>query len=212
MPKRKDRRGSGSTADGTSPGGKKQGSLDSKHRQSLDDLFGASYRELCRLAASIRRADAHATISTSTLVHEAWVRLACSEALAPVSQQHLKRIVAQAMRQFVTQAARRRCASKRGGGGAASLITLDESVDLPVACDRDLLALDEALDDLARANPRHAWLVELRFFGGFEVGEAANLLGVAESTALRDWQAAKAWLASQIRRGSASCPNTGAGI
>lgn len=104
------------------------------------------------------------------------------------------------MRQYVTDAARRRCASKRGGA-AAAFVTLDDSADLPVADDRDLLVLDEALGELARTNARQAELVELRFFGGFEVAEAASLLGIAEATALRDWRAAKAWLASQIRRG-----------
>ena len=190
------------TADGPAPAEENRDGAEANPRQSLDDLFGASYRELCRLAAAIRRADAHATISTSTLVHEAWMRLARSGALAPASHEHLKRIVARAMRQYVTEAARRRCAAKRGGPGEAAFVTLDGALDLPVTSDRDLLALDDALEELARANARHASLVELRFFGGFEVSEAAGLLGVAESTALRDWQAAKAWLASQIRRGA----------
>ena len=189
MPRRRDR---ATWATGTD-------SASGAARQALDDLFGASYNELCRLAAAIRRADAHATISTSTLVHETWMRLARSGALGEVSHPHLKCIVARAMRQYVTDAARRRFASKRGG--SAAFITLDESMDLPVTDDRDLLLLDDALNELARTNPRQADLVELRFFGGFEVAEAAVLLVIAETTAERDWRAARAWLASQIRRG-----------
>jgi len=152
------------------------------------------------MAASVRRADAHATISTATLVHETWMKLARSGTLAPSSDLHLKGIVAQAMRQYVIEAARRRCASKRGGSGGKAFVTLDTSLDVAMPGDRDVLALHDALVELARMNPRQATLVELRFFGGFEAAEAASLLGIAESTALRDWRAAKAWLALQIRR------------
>jgi RNA polymerase sigma factor (TIGR02999 family) len=187
--------------DGESPAAGEQPESGAQHRQALDDLFDASYRELRRLAACIRRADAKATISTATLVHETWIKLAKSEALTSESQLHLKRIVAKAMRQYVTEAARRRCAIKRGGQGEAIFVALDESLDLPVSRDKDLIALDEALDELERMNPRQALLVELRFYGGCDVTEAATVLGIAEATALRDWRASKAWLASQIRRG-----------
>ncbi len=99
---------------------------DDQRRQALDDLFTAAYRELSRLASAIRRADANATIGTSTLVHETWLKLARSERLTSESPLHLKRVVAQAMRQYVVEAARRRCASKRGGGPApAVVVTLD---------------------------------------------------------------------------------------
>ena len=166
-------------------------------RESVDGLFARSYRELCRVAACIRRADAHATISTSTLVHETWMRLARSASIKPTEQLHLKHIVAMAMRHYVVEAARRRGALKRGGG---MMVTLDESMDLPISSDREFLALDDALAELARTNPRQAQLVELRFFAGSGVAEAAQILGVSEETARRDWRAAKAWLASQIRR------------
>jgi len=166
-------------------------------RESVDGLFSQSYRELCRVAASIRRADAHATISTSTLVHETWMRLARSTSLKPTEELHLKHIVAKAMRHYVVESARRRGALKRGGG---MLITLNESMDLPVSSDREFLALDDALAELARTNTRQAQLVELRFFAGSGVAEAAKILGVSEETARRDFRSAKAWLASQIRR------------
>ena len=166
--------------------------------ESVDALFSASYRELCRVAACIRRADAHATISTSTLVHETWMKLARSPSLKPTQPLHLKRIVAKAMRHYLIEAARRRGALKRRGG---MQVTLNDSMDFPVSTDRELIALDDALAELARTNPRQAQLVELRFFACSEASEAAEILGVSEETARRDWRAAKAWLAIQIRRG-----------
>jgi RNA polymerase sigma factor (TIGR02999 family) len=167
---------------------------------SLDDLFNVSYRELCRLAACIRRSDAHATISTATLVHETWIRLSSAEGLESTTRLHLKHIVARAMRQYVIQAARRRRALKRGG--MEIFVTLDESMDFPVSSDQELLALDDTLAELAHTNRRQADLIELRFFAGLDVAEAAEALGVAEVTAQRDWRAAKAWLAAQTRRGN----------
>ena len=171
---------------------------DAKNKHALNDLFTNSYNELQRLAKSLRRADAKATISPSTLVHETWIKLVRSGSLAPDSQIHLKRIVAQAMRRCVTEAARRRYAAKRGRPAATSFVTLDDSSDLPSASDRDLLALSDALDELAHVSPRQSSLIELRFYGGYDVAEAASILGISEATALRDWRAAKAWLASKI--------------
>ena len=171
--------------------------MNAENERVLNDLFTSSYKELHRLAKSLKRMDAGATISTSTLVHETWIKLVRSGSLTPESELHLKRIVAQAMRRYVTEAARRRCAAKRGGG-PAFLITLDGSGDFPVARDHDLLALGDALDELAQVSPRQSSLVELRFYGGYEVNEAASILGIGEATALRDWRAAKAWLAFKI--------------
>ena len=100
------------------------------------------------------------------------------------------------MRRVLVEAARRQ-ADKRGG---ALLVTFDESLhDAGTGAD-DLLAPDHALDALARIEPRQASLVECRFFGGLEIAEAAALLDVSESTALRDWRAARAWLATELRR------------
>jgi RNA polymerase sigma factor (TIGR02999 family) len=175
--------------------------VDLKPRQILDDWFSVTYKELRRLAASVKRADASATISTSTLVHETWMKLANSPDLAPESEMHFRRIAARVMRQIVIDEARRHRAFKRGGGGVAVFVTLDDSVDVPISSNEDLLRLDAALDALAQVSPRQAELVQLRFFGGHEVAEASALLSIAESTALRDWRVAKAWLAAEIRRG-----------
>jgi RNA polymerase sigma factor (TIGR02999 family) len=184
--------------------------MDAENERALNDLFTSSYKELHRLAKSLKRADSGATISTSTLVHEVWIKLVRAGSLTPDSQLHLKRIVAQAMRRYVTEAARRRCAVKRGGG-AASFITLDGPGDFPVTRDNDLLALGDALDELAQVSPRQSSLIELRFYGGYEVIEAASILGIAETTALRDWRAAKAWLASRISPHESPGPTADAG-
>jgi len=80
------------------------------------------------------------------------------------------------------------------------MVTFDESMYESSACADDLIALDEALRDLARVQPRQAMLVESRFFGGLDVAETAELLSISESTVLRDWRAAKAWLAHELRR------------
>jgi RNA polymerase sigma factor (TIGR02999 family) len=168
--------------------------------RTLDELFSATYEELRRLAAAVRRDDPSATLSPTALVNEAWLKLRSSPGIAPTSLLHFKRIAARAMRQVLIEAARRRHAEKRGGDSA--LVTFDESVEAAPTTSDDLLALDEALKALAQIEPRQATLVESRFFGGLDVAETAALLEISESTVLRDWRAAKAWLARELRGGS----------
>jgi RNA polymerase sigma factor (TIGR02999 family) len=165
--------------------------------RALDELFSVTYEELRRLASAIRRGDPNATLSPTALVNEAWLKLRESPHVAHTSPAHFRRIAARAMRQVLVEAARRRRADKRGGG--AAVVTFDESLHHGATGADDLLALDHALDDLARLEPRQASLVECRFFGGLEIAEAAALLDVSESTALRDWRAARAWLAAELR-------------
>ena len=166
-------------------------------RQALDRLFSLTYEELRRLASSVRRDDAGATLSPTALVNEAWLKLADSPEVARTSPLHFKRIAARAMRQVLIEAARRRNARKRGGG--APLVTFDDAMQHEPASSDDLLALDATLEDFARINPRQAMMVESRFFGGLDVAETAELLGVSQATILRDWRAAKAWLARELR-------------
>jgi RNA polymerase sigma factor (TIGR02999 family) len=170
-------------------------------RRLLDYVFSVTYEELRRLASSVRRNDPAATMSPTTLVNEVWLKLAASPRFALTNRLHFKRIAARAMRQVLVDAARRRRAGKRGGMDAV-FVTFDDSVDQSVLYERDLLALDRALDDLARIHPRQATMVEGRFFGGLDVAEIAALLQVSEATILRDWRAAKAWLANELRRGA----------
>jgi len=104
------------------------------------------------------------------------------------------------MRQLLVQAARRRNAEKRGGSEAVHMVTFDESLPSNANSGKEVLALDSALRELARLQPRQALMVESRFFGGCDIPETAALLGVSEATVLRDWRAVKAWLAQALRQ------------
>jgi RNA polymerase sigma factor (TIGR02999 family) len=166
-------------------------------RAALDALFSLAYDELRRLASSVSRGDPAVTLSPTALVNEAWLKLAESPPFATTSRVHFKRIAARAMRQVLIEAARRRNAGKRGGG--AAVVTFDDSLHTSAAGADELLALDAALDELARIHPRQALMVESRFFGGLDIPETAELLDVSEATVLRDWRAAKAWLARELK-------------
>ncbi len=169
-----------------------------EEKGALDQLFSATYEELRRLASRVRRDDPSETLNPTALVNEAYVKLSGSLRLTPESQLHFKRIAARAMRQVLIEAARRRKAQKRGGSYA--IVTFDEGLNAADASSSDVLALDAALEELARLNPRQAMMVEYRFFGGLDLNETAALLEVSESTIVRDWRAAKAWLSLELRR------------
>jgi RNA polymerase sigma factor (TIGR02999 family) len=176
------------------PGGEKA----VRETLSVEALFSATYEELRRIARYLKRQENGLTLNPTALVDEAWLKLAGSSGTEFESHLHFKRIAARAMRQILVDAARRRNSRKRGSGEAV-MITLTDMAQ-PVSCDRQFLALHEALDELALLSPRQALLVESRFFGGLDVGETAALLEVSEATVLRDWRVAKAWLAIEIRR------------
>lgn len=167
-------------------------------RKALDAMFSETYEELRRLASTVRRDDPSATLSPTALVNEAWLKLADSPWVAHTSRLHFKRIAARAMRQVLIEAARRRNADKRGGG--AAFVTFEDSMGETATAADELLALDEALDQLAAVSPRQAMMVEARFFGGLDMRETAELLQVSEATILRDWRAARAWLSGELRQ------------
>jgi RNA polymerase sigma-70 factor, ECF subfamily len=167
-------------------------------RSALDQMFSVTYVELRRLAFSLRWSGSNPTLNPTALVNEAWLRLANTPKVASTSRLHFKRIAARAMRQILVEAARRRNATKRG---AEVQVTFDPAAPEPPSRGADVLALDRALDALAEVNPRQATVVESRFFGGLDVPETAALLNISEATALRDWRAAKAWLARELRTG-----------
>jgi RNA polymerase sigma-70 factor, ECF subfamily len=169
------------------------------NRRALDQLFSATYEELRRLASAVRRGDPSATLSPTALVNEAWLKLAKSPDIGATSRLHFKRIAARAMRQLLVEAARRRNADKRGGG-AEITVSFDDAFKKAPSSEDEVLALNHALDTLAEMNPRQAVMVESRFFGGLEIPETAEMLGVSEATVLRDWRAAKAWLANELRK------------
>jgi len=167
-------------------------------RRALDLLFSVTYEELRRLASSVRRSDPGATLSPTTLVNEAWLKLSSSPPIAVVSRLHFKRIAARAMRQVLVEAARRHSAEKRGGGTA--FVTFDDALAATASHADEFLALNAALDELRLLHPRQAMIVESRFFGGLDIDETAQLLEVSEATIVRDWRAARAWLAHELHK------------
>lgn len=172
-----------------------------ENEESLDQRFSLVYEELRRIAAGALRGELHASLTPTTLVHEAWLKLARSPEIARTSPLHFRRIAARAMRQVLVEMARRRQALRRQDGEV--LVTFDESMPgvSMHSVGREILALDSALGALSRISPRQAMLVEGRFFGGLEVSELATLLEVSEATVAREWRSARAWLAAEIKRG-----------
>jgi RNA polymerase sigma factor (TIGR02999 family) len=169
---------------------------DKRRWKELEHIDNLAYEELRRLAASVRHSFPNSPLSPSTIVQEVWMKLVKSSNPEPQSELEFKCRAAKAMRNILVDAARRRGAKKRGGD--ISFALFDDSRSAP--CHREVVALDDALKDLALAEPRQASIVELRFFGGLDVAETANLLKVSKSAIERDWRAAKAWLKVQIRR------------
>ncbi len=167
-------------------------------KRTLDYLFSVTYEELRRLASTVKRSDASATLNPTALVNEAWLKLVKSPPFETTSRLHFKRIAARAMRQVLIEAARRRNAGKRGS--QAVFADVDLAVTEVALGGQELLALDEALQELERLEPRQAMLVESRFFGGLDVLETAELLEVSEATIHREWRAAKAWLKHRLRQ------------
>jgi len=164
---------------------------------AADALFPLIYDELRRVAHRQLRAErAGHTLCTTALVHEAYLRLVVQTRAKWEHRPQFFAIAAQAMRRVLVDHARRFRAAKRGGG--MERLSLDDA-DIPVAERAELLvALDDALRQLAELSPRLAQVVECRFFGGMTEAETAAALGVTERTVRRDWVKAKGWLATEV--------------
>lgn len=165
-------------------------------RERVDEMFQLAYDELHRLATAMQR-DGSQTLGPTALVNEAWLKLQAYPGFRWDSPLHFRRIAARAMRQVLVEAARQRTAEKRGGPNN-QLVTLDPNISAASMTAEAVISLNDVLDELARVSPRQSKLIELRFFAGLEVAEAAEALGVSEATALRDWRASKAWLAHRL--------------
>ncbi len=166
-------------------------------RDAFDRIVPLLYDDLRRLArGQLRRGRPGATLNTTGLVHELYLKLMGQKGLNATDRGHFLAISACAMRQVVADAARRRTAAKRGG--AESPVTFDEG--LPVASEdaRWLADLDDALKRLAQHNQRLAQVVECRFFGGLSEEETAEALAVSLRTVQRDWMRARAWLKEDL--------------
>ena len=165
---------------------------------ALDELLPLVYQDLRRQARWYMRAQpvGH-TLQTTGLVHEAYLRLVDQSAVEWKGRAHFFGVAAKAMRSILVDHARARSAAKRGG--AARAITLDEAGGIAGSqASVDVLALDEALGRLAELDSRKSQLVELRYFGGLGIDEAAAVLGVSPATVKREWTTARAWLRREL--------------
>ena len=168
-------------------------------RDRLDEMFNLAYAELHRLAAILQHSS-NATLGPTALVNEAWLKLSAYPGFHWESPLHFRRIAARAMRQVLVEAARNRTAEKRGGADR-EMVTLEPDIAATAMTADAILSLNEALEALATVSPRQVRLIELRFFAGLDVAEAAAALGVSEATAQREWRAGKAWLAHRLSQG-----------
>lgn len=164
---------------------------------AMDALIPIVYDELRRMASAQLRHESNATINTTGLVHEAFLKLVDHKSLGFECRAHFFGAAARAMRQVLVDRARKRRSLKRGEGHIPESIEMlnlqGRSVSVESASE-ELIALDEALVRLESLDERMARVVECRFFAGLSVEETADVLGVSERTVKRDWQGAKAWL------------------
>ena len=162
-----------------------------------DQLMSLVYEELHRLAHSyMKRESPGHTLQTSALVNEAFVRLVDQKNVRWQNRAHFFGIAAQMMRRILVDYARARNYAKRGGGAAQ--ISLDEALIVSDERSAEVVNVHEALERLAKFDPRKSQLVELRFFGGLSIDETAEVLNVSPGTVMRDWTLAKAWLRREI--------------
>ena len=166
-------------------------------KAALDELIPLVYDELRKLAASyLRRKSGSNTLQATALVHEAYVRLADQSSISMEHRAQFFGLAAKIMRDILVDNARKRVSAKRGGHQLhLSLAEVDRIGRKPEV---ELLALDDALKELAETNPKHSCVVELRFFGGLSVAETAEVLDISEATVIREWNKAKAWLYQAI--------------
>jgi RNA polymerase sigma-70 factor, ECF subfamily len=164
---------------------------------ALEQLTPRVYDELCRIAGHFMRDERPGrSMQTTALVHEAYLKLIDVSNVDWQHRAHFFAVSAQIMRHILLDRARRRVAAKRGG--AAPKVNLDEVPDIGSGRAGELIALDDALNALAKVDPRRARVVELRFFAGLSVEETAEVLKVSADTVKRDWRLARAWLLSEL--------------
>jgi RNA polymerase sigma factor (TIGR02999 family) len=164
--------------------------VEAGYSDALDRLVPLVYEDLRRVAhRQLDREGGGHTLQTTALIHEAYLKLAGGGSVGATSRAHFLAIAARAMRQVLVDYARKRKAAKRGGGVIS--VTLGDEPQPADASAEDLLALDEALEQL---EPRQRQVIECRFFGGMEEKDIAVALGVSERTVRRDWVKARAWL------------------
>jgi RNA polymerase sigma factor (TIGR02999 family) len=165
-------------------------------RTALDRLVPLVYDELHRIAHRyMRKERVDVTLQTTALVHEAYLRLVNIKEVEWQDRAHFYAISARLMRQILVDIARSRKYKKRGDN--AKKVSIDKTLCIPA--DHRLLEIDEALSALSELDPRKAKIVELRFYGGLSVKDAAEVLGISAETVKRDWKLAKVWLLCELK-------------
>ena len=167
-------------------------------QEALEALVPLVYEDLRDIARyHLQRERPGHTLQSAALVHEAYMRLLDQRPFATENRAHFLAVASRLMRQILVDYARSHRAAKRG---ADRRVELDASLILPQEKSTDLVALDDALNDLATLDEQQGRIVEMRFFGGLATEEIADVLGISESTVKRDWNVAKAWLIRQMRK------------
>jgi RNA polymerase sigma factor (TIGR02999 family) len=168
------------------------------NRTVLNELLPLVYGELRSLAANyLRRERSGHTLQPTALVHEAYLRLVDQNQVRWQNRAHFFGVAAQMMRRILVDHARGHNAGKRGSD--FQKLSLDENIDVSGERAADIVALDDALRELAVIDEQKSRIVELRFFGGLSVEETAEVLGVSAPTVKRQWRMAKAWLYGQVK-------------
>ena len=173
-------------------------------QQALEELVPLVYQELRNIARyHLQRERPGHTLQSAALVHEAYLRLLDQRPFETENRAHFLAVASRLMRQILVDYARSHGAAKRG---ADLRVELDASLVLPKVQSTDVIALDDALSDLARLDEQQSRIVELRFFGGLAIEDIAEVLGISSSTVKRDWNVAKAWLTRQMKKGNRGTP------
>jgi len=166
--------------------------------KALEDLVPLVYKELRRLAHyHLKSERSDHTLQSTALVHEAYLRLIGNQPEHLQNRSHFIAVASRLMRQVLVDYARERRAGKRDGGCRIAFDYLDA---LPVKGDAELLALDDALNDLSRVDERQGKIVEMKFFGGLSAPEISEVMGLSRATVDRDWATARVWLHRQMSR------------
>jgi RNA polymerase sigma factor (TIGR02999 family) len=170
----------------------------SNNREGVaNELLPLIYDELKRIASNyLRRERSNHTLQPTALVHEAYMKMVDITQISWQNKAHFLGVAANQMRRILVDYARQHNAEKRGG--EFHILTLNEEIDKAIEQSTELIALDDALNELAKMDPVKAKMVELRYFGGLTVEETAEVLGVSAITVKRHWRMTKAWLYGQL--------------
>jgi RNA polymerase sigma-70 factor, ECF subfamily len=168
--------------------------------QALDRLMPQVYAELRRMSNRYMKEERPGhTLQVTALVHDVYLKLVDLDSVDWKDRAHFYGVCAQMMRRILVDSARARRSGKRGG--PTPLISLDNAPDVGASKDRELVALDDAMNTLAQMDPRKVSVIELRYFGGLSVEETAEVLKISAQSVMRDWKLSKAWLQREMCRG-----------